>query len=271
MGDCDLEVRILGPVELRTADGELRLAGRLRRALVGMLALQVNRTVPAYQLIDGMWGEDPPATAGAQVRRQVSGLRGVLGGDVVATDPGGYRLDIEPERVDARAHERLVAGARAAAGAGDLVAAERGLAAALDLWRGDALADLSGTYFEAEAARLEESRLAVQEEYTELLLGQGQHRDLIGELTALVMSHPLRERPRAQLMLALYQAGRKAEALEVYRRGCDLLADELGLEPSAEVAGLHEAMLRSDPELLSAPRSPLPHSRAASRAGAALR
>jgi DNA-binding SARP family transcriptional activator len=246
----DTNIRILGPVELSVGERDLRLKGGLQRALIAVLALHVNRMVPNHVLIDALWGEDPPATAEAQVRRQVSWLRRDLGEEsMIVTVPGGYRLHIDPEQVDVGIFGRLVAAARRATEAGDLDKAGGELAAALNLWRGPALADLRGVYFEVEAARLEERRLVAREEYAEVRMAAGEHRDLIGELTAWVSRDPMRERPRAQLMLALHRAGRQAEALESYRRGRDMLVAELGLEPSPELARLHQAILVSDPGL----------------------
>ncbi|MFI0447444.1 BTAD domain-containing putative transcriptional regulator [Actinomadura sp. 6N118] len=217
--------------------------------MLAMLALHSNRMVQRSLLIDALW-EDPPATAEAQVRRQVSWLRRALDDESgIVTDPGGYRLRIDPERVDAQIFRRLVADARRATEAGDLDKAGRELANALELWHGPALADVRGPYFEAEAARLEEFRLVAQQEYAATRLAAGEDRDLIGELTAQVSRYPLREGPRAQLMLALHRAGRQAEALETYRRGRDTLVAELGLEPSQELTRLHQAILASDPGL----------------------
>jgi DNA-binding SARP family transcriptional activator len=246
--DGDAEIRLLGPVELSARGRALRLKGRLQRGLIAAFALHVNRTVPGRVLIDALWAEDPPATSEAQVRRQVSRLRRDLGEEMeIVTDPGGYRLRADPGRVDAVAFERRVADARRASEAGELDKAGSELAAALNLWRGPALSDLRGAYFEAEAALLEERHLMAQDEYAETRMAGGEHRDLIGELTARVSRHPMRERPRAQLMLALHRAGRQAEALETYRRGRDLLVAELGLEPSPELIRLHQAILTSDP------------------------
>ena len=248
MRDGDTEIRILGPVELSAGGRVLRLKGRLQRALLAILALHANRTVPTYRLIDALWDEDPPATAKTQVRRQVSKLRRTVGESLVRTEPAGYRLSIDPARVDARVFERRVAEARRAVEQGRPRQAGSELAGALAMWRGPALADLNGAYFAAEAARLEEPRLVAQE-YAEARMATGAHRDLIGDLAARVRRNPLRERPRAQLMLALHRAGRQAEALTVYREGRDVLADELGLEPSPELTRLHQAILTADPHL----------------------
>ena len=222
--DGDAVIRLLGPVELSARGRALRLKSRLQRGLIAAFALHVNRTVPGRVLIDALWAEDPPATSEAQVRRQVARLRRDLGEEMeIVTDPGGYRLRADPGRVDAVAFERRVADARRAAEAGELDKAGGELAAALNLWRGPALSDLRGAYFEAEAALLEERHLMAQDEYAETRMAGGEHRDLIGELTARVSRYPMHERPRAQLMLALHRAGRQAEALETYRRGRDLL------------------------------------------------
>jgi DNA-binding SARP family transcriptional activator len=227
-----MEFRILGPVEVVGVD----LPAAKVRALLVRLLLDANRVVPADTLVDDLWDEHPPATAAKTLQVYVSQLRKALGEGRVETAQGGYRLHVEPRELDADEFERLVA-------------AER-VRDALALWRGPALADVRGERFaRAAAERLEESRLAALATRIDDDLEAGRHAELVGELEQLATQHPYSERLRAQLMLALYRAGRQAEALDVYRDTRRLLADELGLEPGAELRELEQAILRHDPAL----------------------
>src|SRR5262245_25602989 len=205
-----MDVRVLGPVEVSVDGCSVALGAAKVRALLAMLALRANRTVSADQLMEGLWGEHPPATAPKMVQQHVSQLRRVLAdanGSVaeIRTHGRGYELAIAPEDVDAWRFERLVA---------DGAARE-----ALDLWRGPALADVADEPFaDAEIRRLDELRLTALEQAIEADLAAGRHREVVGELEALVAEHPLSERLHGQLMLALYRSGRQAEALAAYRR-----------------------------------------------------
>lgn len=246
-----MEIRILGSLEVWDGPRQIEIGGPKRRALLGLLVLHANEVVGKERLIDELWGEDAPRTAAASLHNHISRLRKSLGPDRLRTRAWGYALRVEPNEVDLQRFERLVADAE------PLPAKERSarLAEALGLWRGPALADL--TYEPAlsqEAARLEELRLTALETRLDADLEIGRSTGLVPELEALIAKHPLRERLRGQLILALYRDGRQAEALEVYRETRRLLADELGLEPSPALRELERAILLQDPNLVPAPR-----------------
>jgi DNA-binding SARP family transcriptional activator/DNA-binding beta-propeller fold protein YncE len=232
-----VEFRILGPFEV-WSNGERLVLGRGRqKALLALLLLHANRVVPRGRLIDELWGETPPATAGAALLNYVSRLRRLLGEGRLETHGPGYQLRIAPEELDAARFERHVNDER--------------FDEALALWRGPALVDFgSAPFAQPEAARLEELRITVLEERIERELGRGRHREVIGELEALAAAYPLRERFRVQLMLALFRAERQAEALDVYRQARRTLVDELGIEPGEELQRLERAILTHDPSLL---------------------
>jgi YVTN family beta-propeller protein len=245
-----LEFHILGPVEAVEQQRALPLGGSRQRALLAILVLHRGEALTSDRLIDELWGERPPATAAKTLQGYVSRLRRVLGPDVLLTRAGGYVLAAAPEQVDAERFERLAAGAREALARGDPAGARDQLRSALALWRGDALADLAYEPFAArQVARLEEARRAAIEDRIDAELALGADRELIGELEALVAAHPVRERPREQLMLAMYRCGRHAEALEVYRRARTALSDELGLEPGPTLRELEQRILEHDPSL----------------------
>jgi WD40 repeat protein/DNA-binding SARP family transcriptional activator len=215
-----------------------------------MLALRANHAVSADELMEGLWGEHPPATASKMVQQYVSQLRRLLADDngeaaEILTRGRGYELRIPPERVDTGRFERLLS--------------EGAAREALALWRGPALADVSDEPFAAAAIRrLDELRLAAVERAIDMDLADGRHRELVGELEALVAEHPLSERLPGQLMLALYRSGRQAEALEVYRRARSALVEEIGVEPGPELRRLHEAILRQDVALAAPGAGELP-------------
>jgi DNA-binding SARP family transcriptional activator len=199
------------------------------RALLAYLLLHANELVSSDRLIDEVWGPEPAKTATASLQNYVSRLRKAIGADLLLSRPPGYILRIDPERFDLARFERLTAEAH---GAEPRERAEK-LRAALSLWRGAALEDLAFEPFARdEIGRLEEARLAALEERIDADLELGSAGELVGELEELVEEQPLRERFRAQLMLALYRAGRQAEALEAYQEARRVLMDELGLEPS---------------------------------------
>jgi predicted ATPase/DNA-binding SARP family transcriptional activator len=252
-----MEYRILGPLEV-ALDGQLAtMKGRKPRALLALLLLNGNEAVPAEQLIDSMWGEKAPATAPNTLQVYVSQLRKQVG-DRLATSAAGYTLRVEPGELDAARFERLAGEAADALGRSAYREAHDLAEQALALWRGPALADVQYESFaQPEILRLDELRLAAVENRIEATLGLGRHDQAIGELEALVAEHPVRERFRALLMLALYRAGRQADALETYQQARGVLLDELGLEPGPELRELEQAILRQD-EALS--RRPLPES-----------
>jgi DNA-binding SARP family transcriptional activator len=241
-----MEFRILGPLEVVEQDAPLRLGGGKQRALLAVLLLHANEVVSTDRLVEELWGEDRPPTAAKIVQVYVSQLRRLLADGTLLTRRPGYVLRVEPADLDLARFEQLVAEARTS----EPAAAAEKLREALALWRGPPLADFAYEQFaQTEIARLEELRLAAVEARIAADLELGRHAELVGELEALVSEHPLRERLRGQLMLALYRCGRQAEALEAYRRGRRLLADELGLEPNVELQELEKAILVQDPSL----------------------
>jgi YVTN family beta-propeller protein len=276
-----LEFRILGPFEVVEQQRLVVLGGPKQRALLAILLLRRGEVVSSDRVIDQLWGERPPATAAKTLQGYVSHLRKALGDEVLLTRGGGYRLAVAPGQVDAERFEALVADARHALADGDAAGARELLGSALALWRGETLADLAYEPFaQGVIARLEEVRLAALEDRIDADLTLGQHRGVVGELEALVGLHPHRERLLGQLMLALYRSGRHADALDVYRRGRQALADELGLEPGAELRALEQRILTHDPALNPAipaepttrlaRRSPAMRGRALIAAGGAL-
>ena len=245
-----LEFRILGPLEVADEGEPLQLSGQKQRALLALLLLDVNRVVSTDRIVDALWGEEPPRTAATSLQNFVSQLRKLLGSDVLVTKQPGYQLRIAPEQLDLERFVRLVEEAR------EEPPAERAakLRRALALWRGRPLADLGFEAFaQQEIGRLEELRLAALEDRVEAELEAGRHNDLVGELEAFADEHPLRERLRSQLMLALYRSGRQAEALQIYHDTRRVLVDELGIEPSPTLQQLHGAILRQDPGLEEGP------------------
>jgi YVTN family beta-propeller protein len=248
-----MEFRILGPLEVESDGQVLPIGSRQPRALLTLLLLDANRVVSRDRLFEALWGEEPPETAANALQVYVSQLRKALGHDLIATQQRGYQIHVEEGQLDLERFDRLVDEARLLEPDG----AARTLRQALLLWRGEPLADLTDVpLVEGERHRLEELRLSTLEARIEADLALGEHASLVPELEALVREHPLRERLRGQLMLALYRSGRQAEALEVYRQGRRLLADELGLEPGEALKRLEKAILEHDPAL--APAAPPP-------------
>ena len=242
---------LLGELEVVKDDGrDVVVNGAKQRALLAILALRVGRPVPTDQLVEALWGEDPPAAVRNGLQGLVSKLRRALGApDLVAMRGGGYALELPPDAVDVARYERLVAEGRGAA-ADDPARAAQILAEADALWRGDALAEFTYEAFaSASITRLSELRLAVIEERLEAELQLGRHLAAIAELEPLVAAHPLRERTRGLLMIALYRAGRQADALRSYQEGRLVLAEELGLDPGPELRQLEAAVLAQEPEL----------------------
>jgi DNA-binding SARP family transcriptional activator len=253
-----VEFRILGPLEVAGAGGEIQLGARKQRALLALLLLHANEVVPTGRLIDLLWADDLPADAAKALQVQVSRLRRALGSeDVLHTRPGGYLLRIDPQSLDVARFEEHAATGRALLAAGDVAGARRALADALELWRGAPLADLASEPFaQPEIGRLEELHVSAIEDRIEADLMLGAHARIVGELESLVARHQLRDRPRGQLMLALYRCGRQAEALQVYREGRRALVDELGIEPGRPLQELEQAILRQDATLDLAVQAP---------------
>jgi predicted ATPase/DNA-binding SARP family transcriptional activator len=259
-----MEYRILGPLELVDGGRPVTLSARKQRALLLCLLLRANEAVSTDGLIDALWGEDAPSSAAKLVQVYVSQLRRSLGAGAIETCPPGYLIRVAPEQVDAARFERLLAEGRAAMAAANATLAASLFRRALALWRGPALEAIDDADFAAaEAGRLEELRLASLEERLGADLALGRHAEVLAELTALVAEHPLRERLRGQLMLALYRCGRQADALQAYRDAVRALRDELGLDPGVELRDLEHAILNQDPSLdapvaTHAPNVPIP-------------
>lgn len=245
-----VEFGVLGPVEACLDGKPLPLGGPKPRALLAMLVLRANEVVPRDRLIEGLWGGQMPASAEHGLDDYVSRLRKVIGADRLERSPPGYVLHVEPGELDLDRFEELCERARGLSSRGDPRGAADALTEALALWRGAALADLIDEPFApAEIERLGERRLLAIEDLAEARLASGEGAELVGELTRLVDEHPYRERPVGELMLALYRAGRQAEALSVYRRARLRFADELGLEPGPELRELERRILQHDPAL----------------------
>ena len=250
--DVGAEFRILGPFEVLERGRPLALGGARQRALLLVLLLHRGEVVSTDRLIDELWGERPPITATKAVQVYVSHLRKSLGRGVLETHGRGYLLAVSPDRVDIDRFEALVADGRAALAAGEPRRAADLLSMALGIWRGPALAEFAYEPFaRRDIDRLEEARLGALEDRIDAELALGQHRSVIGELERLVGEHPLRERPCELLMLALYRAGRQAEALRVYLSAHARLDQELGLEPGPKLRELQDMILRHDARLLA--------------------
>jgi WD40 repeat protein/DNA-binding SARP family transcriptional activator len=248
-----VEFSILGPLEISRDGDPVGIAAAKQRTLVGVLLLHPNEVVSRERLIDELWGERPPRTAVKALHTYVSELRKALGEGVIETRRPGYVLAVEAEQIDSTRFERLVADARRRRAEGAHVDSAEVYESALSLWRGSALAGIGFESFARnEVERLEELRLTAISERLDCELALGRHEQVIGELEALVAQHPLREQLRAQLMLALYRAGRQAEALEVYRATRELLSEELGLEPSRALQDLERSILLRE-EVLDTP------------------
>jgi DNA-binding NarL/FixJ family response regulator/DNA-binding SARP family transcriptional activator len=248
-----VEYRILGPLEVADEGEPVPLARLKERVVLAVLLLHANEFVSRERLIDELWGESPPPTARKAVNVYVSQLRKVLtrnGRDPIATADGGYRFRIESGELDSTRMEDLLAIARERAAAGELEAAAEHLGETLALWRGPTLAGLLlESHGRDEVAQLDDLRLTALMDRIDCDLALGRHEEVLGELQVLVGEHPLRERLRAQLMLALYRADRQAEALEAYQQAREVLVDELGIEPSPVLQRLQRGILAQDPAL----------------------
>jgi DNA-binding SARP family transcriptional activator len=241
---------VLGPLEVHADGRPLPLGGTRQRALLALLLLRANQVVSSDRLLEELWPEDQPLAGRAALRVRVSQLRKALGADIVETRAPGYVLSAAPEQLDLNRFERLTSEAGRDLEAGNAERASALLREALALWRGPALAELTYEPFaQPEIGRLEELRLVALERRVDADLALGRHAELVAELEAAVAEHPLRERFRSQLMLALYRCGRQAEALEAYQEARRVLVDELGIEPSRALHELEAAILRQDPAL----------------------
>jgi DNA-binding SARP family transcriptional activator len=252
-----MEFGILGPLEVREGSRSVPLRGTKQRALLAILLLHANEALSSTRLIDDLWGELAPPTALKALQVHVWRLRRSLAdgerdgaGDLIATRPGGYEIRLRPGQLDLHRFEELRGEARRALRRRELERASDTLRQALALWRGAPLAEFAAEPFAgAEIARLEDLRVAALQERIDVDLELGRHGQLASELELLIQDHPLRERLREQLMLALYGFGRQAEALAVYRDIRRVLSDELGLEPGTGLQRLQQAILAHDPSL----------------------
>ncbi|MFJ9441066.1 AfsR/SARP family transcriptional regulator [Kitasatospora sp. NPDC101235] len=252
-----LRFQVLGPVQA-WLDGEpLSLGSPQQQAVLTTLLLHSGRPVATQDLVDALWGERPPAQAVAALRTYVSRLRSVIEprrevrrpAELLVSVADGYALRIPGEALDLTVFERLSAEAAAARTAGDRHKAHRLLAQALDLFSGRPLTGIPGPYADAQRLRLAERQVAAAEELCAAALEIGLHAEIVGELNSLTAEHPLRERLRELLMLALYRCGRQAEALGVYTDTRKLLIEELGVEPGAGLSAMHTRILAADPDL----------------------
>lgn len=257
-----LRFAVLGPVRAWRGDQEIGMGSPQQRALLAALLLRAGRTATAEELIDDLWGEEPPEQAKAALRTYASRIRKALGSDaeLLASESGGYAmrtcvanspqtdvcLDVDTVRI-------LTLDADKTAASGDRMRARELYAEALDQWDGEPLAHVPGPYAETQRTRLTEWRLSLEEQRLDLCLRCGQHADAVSELTALTAAHPLRERLRELLMLALYRSGRQAEALAVFADTRRLLAEELGVDPRPELTELQQRILEADDSLALAP------------------
>jgi DNA-binding SARP family transcriptional activator len=255
-----VEFRILGPLEIAVGAGRLELGGARQQIVVATLLLNANRVVSMDRLLEAIYGDDLPPTSRAQAQISISSLRRLFAvhghDDVITTRDRGYVIRVERGELDAHRFEELVAAARVAREENNLDLAIARYRDALRLWRGPALDGMYSQLVQAAVGRLDEQRIAANEDRLELELEAGRHHELVGELSELVADFPLRERLRAQLMLALYRCDRTAEALQVYRLARRTMIEELGIEPSERLQQLEHAILGSDPAL-DAPSSPV--------------
>jgi DNA-binding SARP family transcriptional activator len=256
-----LLVRLLGPVELVSGGTPVRMPQQSLRALLAVLGLSANHVVSSDSLIDALWQEPASREREQNLHVRVYQLRRLLTGAEPGRDTSrlvtaapGYRLELTADQLDVAKFRRLTADGRAAARSGAAATATAILGEAIALWRGPALSDVAGLSprLEAEAVALDELRLTVREDWADAALSAGHHAELTAELTALAARHPLRERVRGLLMLALYRCGQQARALESYGELRRLLADDLGIDPGPGLRELHQRILRADPSLLPA-------------------
>ena len=249
----DLDFRLLGPLRVLVSGEPRHVGGPRQQIVLTTLLLEANRVVPVERLIEAVWGEDPPATARAQIQMAVWQLRRRFAewtdAELIVSYPAGYAIEVPGLSMDMLRFDQAVAAGREAVRRGDIAAAVKMLRDALDMWRGSAAAGVHSRVVEAAVLRLDEQRLGVLEECLDLELRLGRHHEVIGELKELVRAYPLREGLHAHLMLALYRAGRQAEALAAYREAHLVLTEEYGLDPGEQLAALERAILTNDPAL----------------------
>ncbi|MFE4454964.1 BTAD domain-containing putative transcriptional regulator [Streptomyces sp. NPDC056796] len=256
-----MEIKVLGPLAARENGVSVVPTAAKPRQILSLLALQADRVVPVATLMEEIWGEDIPRSAATTLQTYILQLRRKIAAaiegdpsrqakDILITQHGGYLLQVQPGQVDAHEFSQLAASGRAAHEAGDHYAASALLGRALDMWQGSALVDVRiGTVLELEVLRMEEDRMAALERRIDADLVIGRHTEIVPELRVLVARHPMHENFCAQLMTALHRSGGAWRALEAYQRLRVTLVDELGLEPSARLQRLHQAVLSADPAL----------------------
>ena len=255
--DVALRVGVLGPVMAWYGDQELPVGQPRQQAVLGILAMRANRVITRGELVDAVWGQDPPASAEGGIYTYVAGLRRIIEpnrslrgpGRVLVSAGAGYVLHLVPGQPDAVGFEQDLGRARQLRKNGDLAGAVVALNSALSLWRGIAFAGVPGPFAETERVRLGELRSAAAEERADVLLSLGRHEEVVPDLTAMVADNPLRERMRGLLMIALYRCGRNAEALRVFAEGRRVLADELGIDPGRDLSRIRQQVLTADPAL----------------------
>jgi predicted ATPase/DNA-binding SARP family transcriptional activator len=245
-----VDITMLGPLQVTVDRAAVQIGAAKERALLAWLALRGSGGCTVSELVDVLWGEDPPRSARKAIQTYVSNLRRVLPAGLIVTTPVGYVLNVPGEGVDATRFEGLTEQGRHLLEAGNAAPAAQVLREALGLWRGTEVSDISDFPIGlAAASRLEELRRSAEEDLADARLELGEHEALVGDLQASVAAEPLRERRWAQLMVALYRGGRQADALRAYRRLEAYLLEELGIDPSAELASLERAILEQRPEL----------------------
>jgi DNA-binding SARP family transcriptional activator len=266
-----LRFRVLGPVVARERAGQLALGAPKQRSVLAALLLNANRVVSAERLFALVWGEDPPPSVRGRLRVHISELRALLGRDTIVRAGAGYRLDLRPGELDLLVFDLAVTAARDTLHRGNATEAAERLRAALALWTGPALAGTTPALSERERPPLEERRVAALEELFEAELAARRHARVVAELRRACADHPLRERFRGQLMLALHRCGRSPEALAVYADTRRRLAEELGIPPGQDLRALQVRIL-DDQDTTSNP-STTPNGRdaapAATKAGTA--
>jgi DNA-binding SARP family transcriptional activator/Tfp pilus assembly protein PilF len=258
VGDAKvLRVGVLGPVTAWHDDQELSVGQPRQQAVLGILAMRANRVISRGELVDAVWGQDPPASAEGGIYTYVAGLRRIIEpnrsprgpGRVLVSSGAGYVLHLVPGQPDAVSFEQHLGRARQLRKSDDLPGAVAELNAALALWRGIAFAGVPGPFAETERVRLGELRSMAAEERADVLLSLGRHEEVVPDLRAMVADHPLRERMRGLLMIALYRCERHAEALRVFQDARRVLADELGIDPGTDLSRIHQQVLTMDPAL----------------------
>jgi len=260
----EVSFRLLGPLEIWRSGRQIAISAPRKLTVLAALLLQANHTVSTAQLIAAVWHERPPATAVNQIAICIAALRRALApqSGMIATRPSGYQLNAPPGALDLERVEALVGRGRSRRREGRIADAAADLREALTNWRGPVLCGITSAALQPHVAAWEERRLAVAEEAFALDLQLGRHDTIVAELAAFVATHPLRERPRGLLMVALYQSGRQAEALVVFRDTRRMLDEELGLQPSTELQELERSILVQDPRLLRPTRHRTPRARA---------